>query len=356
MSEVRGDTMLDDEDDMVPSPEISYVSDTEPGISRRRSGRGFTYLYPDGTKVSDSAEIERIRKLVIPPAYSQVWISIDPNSHLQATGRDARGRKQYRYHPAWSASRDEAKFDTLFSFASALPKIRESIDRDLRLRKPGLDKVTASVVWLLDNLLIRVGNATYARDNGSYGLTTLRNKHLTIEGGTLHFHFKGKSGKEWKLRHNDRRITRAISSIQELPGQQLFQYLDDDGKRHAVTSNDVNAYIREASGDAFTSRQFRTWGATKHAATAFASLALPETKREKLLAVNSVIDQVAARLVNTRSVCRKSYIHPRVFTDFEAGLLADAMKKPPNDSAATDWFSDEEARVYAWLESTASGR
>ena len=278
----------------------SSISQISTAALRRRLGkRAFLYFDAGGQRITDRAELARIAALAIPPAYTDVLISADPNSHLQATGRDAKGRKQYRYHPDWSAERDKAKFALLPDFAARLPNIREKVDTDLRLRKPGMDKALATVVWLLDNLYIRVGNTTYAEANGSYGLTTLRNRHVKIDGSSVHFNFKGKSGKEWRLSYSDRRITKAIRMLQELPGQQLFQYLDEDGNRRPIRSQDVNAYIREACGADFSSRQFRTWGATRMAAIALASIAPGPSQRQRKRQINDIIDTIAARLVNS---------------------------------------------------------
>lgn len=330
--------------------ELVYLSNLEGGISRKPGKRAFRYYDADGQRITDRDELDRIAALAIPPAYTDVLISVDPNSHLQATGRDARGRKQYRYHPEWSAERGKTKFAQLPDFAARLPKIREKVDTDLRLRKPGMGKALATIVWLLDNLYIRVGNATYVEENGSYGLTTLRNRHVKIEGSSVHFNFKGKSGKEWRLTHRDPRITKAIRMLQELPGQQLFQYLDEDGQRHAIRSQDVNAYIREASGADFSSRQFRTWGATRMAAKALAAIEPGQSQRQLKRQINDVVDSVAARLVNTRAVCRSSYIHPKVFEDFEIGALAGLMKmRPSRSETLTRWMDDDEIRVQRWL-------
>lgn len=330
--------------------ELVYLSNLQGGITRKPGKRAFLYYDGDGRRIEDRSELDRIAALAIPPAYTDVLISVDPHSHLQATGRDARGRKQYRYHPDWSAERGRTKFAQLPDFAARLPKIREKVDTDLRLRKPGMYKALATVVWLLDNLYIRVGNAHYAEENGSYGLTTLRNRHVKIEGSSVHFNFKGKSGKEWRLSHSDRRITKAIRMLQELPGQQLFQYLDEDGGRHSIRSQDVNAYIRDAAGADFSSRQFRTWGATRMAAIALASIEPGPSQRQVKRQINDVVDAVAERLVNTRAVCRSSYIHPKVFGDFESGELANLMKmRPSRSETLTRWMDEDEIRVQRWL-------
>lgn len=330
---------------------LVFVAGLEAGIARREGRRGFLYYDANGRRLTDSAEIERITALAIPPAYTQVLISADPNSYLQATGRDARGRKQYRYHPEWTAERGRNKFDRLAEFGQALPAIRQRVDTDLRLRSPTMDKALATVVWLLDNLFIRVGNAAYAAENASYGLTTLRNRHVTITGSNVHFRFKGKSGKEWRLSHGDRRITRAIRMLQELPGQQLFQYIDEAGLCHPIRSQDVNAYIRQAAGTDFSSRQFRTWGATRMAATGLAAMEPAQTPRARKIQINEVIDTVAARLVNTRAVCRASYIHPQVFEDFESGTLGRLRTmRPSRSERLRQWMEQDEISVMRWLQ------
>ncbi len=330
--------------------DLLYIEGLESGITRKAGKSGFLYYDENGKRITAHDVISRISALAIPPAYTDVIISPEPRSHLQATGRDAKGRKQYRYHADWSDERGKAKFAQLPAFAASLPKIRERVDADLRLRKLGMDKALATVVWLLDNLFIRVGNATYAQENGSYGLTTLRNRHVKIEGSSVHFNFKGKSGKEWRLSHSDRRITRAIRMLQELPGQHLFQYLDEEGARHAIRSQDVNAYIRDASDGAFSSRQFRTWGATRMAATALAAVEPASSQHQRTRQVNEVIDSVAARLVNTRAVCRSSYIHPKVFDDFETNDLSGLLKmRASRSETLTRWMEDDEIRVLRWL-------
>lgn len=329
---------------------LVYVANLENGIRRERDGDGFRYFAANGRRITSEKELARIASLAIPPAYEDVRISPDPNSHLQATGRDARGRKQYRYHPAWSDHRGEAKFSLLPAFAAALPDIRERVDTDLRRRNPNRDKALATVVWLLDNLFIRVGNETYAQENGSYGLTTLRNRHVNLEGQEVRFRFRGKSGKEWRLSYRDRRIANAIRRLQELPGQNLFQYLDEDGVLQTVRSQDVNAYIREAASDEFSSRQFRTWAATRLAATALSAMTAEESQRGRTRQINRVVDDIAGRLMNTRAVCRASYIHPKVFEDFESGTLAGlgSIRLSSNARAAL-WMDDDERRVLRWL-------
>ncbi|WP_425523773.1 DNA topoisomerase IB [Rhizobium setariae] len=334
---------------------LVYVSSLEGGVSRRLGKRGFLYYAADGRRITDPAELKRFAALAVPPAYSDVVISSNPNSHLQAVGVDARGRKQYRYHPDWSSERGRAKFEKLVQFAERLPEIRERVDNDLRSRMPTYEKALATVVHLLDNLYIRVGNSTYAAANGSFGLTTLRNRHLKIEGSVMHFRFKGKSGKEWRVSHTDRRLAGAIKRIQELPGQNLFQYLDEDGAHHQIKSQDVNEYIRTASGSDFTSRQFRTWGATCMAAFSLAEIEAAASKRDRARQINAVVDAVAAKLVNTRSVCRSSYIHPKVFEEFEAGRLPALIRMGKTRSTRLlDWMNEDEICVLRWLEAAAN--
>lgn len=310
-----------------PTSGLIYVSDQAPGIRRLRCGKGFIYRYASGRRVSDTRILQRIRKLAIPPAYRNVWICLDARGHLQATGRDARGRKQYRYHPAWRGFRDKGKFDNLVAFGKALPGIRRRVRHDLAL--PGLprEKVIATVVALLDKTLIRVGNENYVQENGSYGLTTLRSRHLKREPGGLRFVFKGKSGIEREVALDDRRLARIIRSIHKLPGQILFQYLDDSGARQPIDSNAVNQYLRDAAssehGDAFSAKDFRTWGATLLATGLLGKQALPEHGgvRARQRMVNDVIKEVAAVMGNTPTVCRSSYIDPEVIDGWLEGDL-----------------------------------
>jgi DNA topoisomerase-1 len=335
---------------------LIYVPGLETGITRRIGKKGFLYYRPDGRRITEAPEIARLNALAIPPAYTEVVISTNPFSHLQAIGTDARGRRQYRYHPDWHAERGKAKFERLVDFADRLPDLRERVDVDLRSRGLNMDKALATVVWMLDNLYIRVGNAAYAEANKSYGLTTLRSRHVRVEGGNIKFRFKGKSGREWNLAHSDRRIANVVRKLQELPGQHLFQYVLDDGGRRQVSSHDVNAYIREVTGEDFSSRQFRTWGATCMAVDALSTLDAAATKRELARQLNEAIDSVAARLVNTRSVCRSSYIHPAVFEDFEAGRLREIIKLKSKSERLLQWMDDEEVRVLRWLKKRAAPR
>jgi DNA topoisomerase I len=303
---------------------LIYVSDTEPGIRRLRAGKGFRYLTPENRRLAAAKELKRIAGLAIPPAYRDVWISMEARGHLQATGRDARGRKQYRYHPEWRQLRDSAKFDRMVAFGEALPKLRRKLGRDLRL--PGLprEKVLAVVVSILDATRVRIGNSEYARDNNSFGLTTLRNRHVSfIRDGRAILNFRGKGGVQHEVHIGDRRIAQIMRRCQEIPGQHLFQYVSDDGQRCPIDSGQVNDYLREAMGDDFTAKDFRTWGATMHAITLLARTPLPEQPSERALkgAIAAVVKQVAAILRNTPAVCRKSYINPAVFDSWRSGLI-----------------------------------
>ena len=302
-------------------PGCVYGSDDEPGIRRKRCGTGFTYRNPDGTTLRDKAELERIRKLAIPPAWTDVWISAQANTHLQATGRDQKGRKQYRYHPAFSMSREAAKFEHLMEFAEALPVIRERTAEHLRLHGLPREKVLAAVVRLLETTLIRIGNDRYAKANRSFGLTTLRSRHVDVKGQAVRFDFTGKSGKTWRLKLSDRRLAGIIRRCQELPGQRLFQYVDEDGHRQSVDSADVNAYLREITGRDVTAKDFRTWAGTVLAAMALAETGRAETKKATKSALRQAIERVAAKLGNTPAICRKSYVHPEVVSAFEEGAL-----------------------------------
>lgn len=336
---------------------LVYLSRIEAGITRKEGRNGFLYYGPDGKRITDKAELARLASLAIPPAYTDVVISADPRSHLQAIGTDARGRRQYRYHPDWHAERGRAKFERLAAFGEALPDIRARVDQDLRQRGLGMEKALATIVWMLDNLYIRIGNAAYARENGSFGITTLRNRHVKIEGSSILFKFKGKSGKEWKLAHSDRRIANVVRKLQELPGQHLFQYQDEDGHYRPLTSQDVNDYIREAAGEDFTSRQFRTWGATCLAASTLSRVVCGPSERARKQQLNGVIDAVAARLVNTRAVCRSSYIHPAVLESFNEGALDTMCQlRLSRSKRLREWLDEEEIRVLCWLKRLGAQR
>lgn len=330
--------------------ELTYASDSEPGIRRRKTGRGFTYVAPDGSRVTDAVLRARIRRLAIPPAWEDVWISTRSDGHIQATGRDQRGRKQYRYHPEWMSLRDETKFSSLLAFAGALPKLRQQVNSDLSRRGVPMERAVASVVWLLDRTMIRIGNVAYRRQNNSFGLTTLENRHISIEGASLRFSFVGKSGQEWKLNVSDRRIARIIRAIQELPGQHLFQYLDHEGTRRPVHSHDVNNYIRMHAGKGFSSKHFRTWGATCAAAMLLSGEETPASKRMLASRLNKTIDLVARRLRNTRAVCRQCYIHPAVIESWQEGRLVPEMAEiRRRHRRVLKGFDEEESAVLRWL-------
>ena len=300
---------------------LEYVNDGEPGIRRQRRGTGFTYLDSNGKTVRDRYDLARIRSLAIPPAWIDVWICGSEHGHLQATGRDAKGRKQYRYHVDFIAVRDSAKYERLVEFAKALPAVREDIDAQMAL--PGLprEKVLATIVHLLDSTLIRVGNDAYARDNDSYGITTLRNGHVKIAGAELRFQFKGKSGKTWRLTLRDRRVARIIRSCQDVPGQHLFQYLDENGNALRVTSTDVNDYLRSLTGREVTAKDFRTWAGTVLAANLLHEIGRPDSATAAKRQIREALHQVAARLGNTVAICRKCYVHPSVLEAYTGGAL-----------------------------------
>ena len=311
---------------------LRYVCDDRRGIRREMGPLGFRYRGADGKLIRSAAELKRIRTLAIPPAWTDVWICADPRGHLQATGRDARGRKQYRYHNDWRASRDETKFDRMQAFAAALPGIRKQTEADLA--RPGLprEKVLATVVQLLEKSLIRVGNDEYAKANRSFGLTTLRSQHVDVRGATIKFQFRGKSGVHHSVDVNDRRIARIVKQCRDLPGQDLFQYIDDEGHHQDVTSQDVNAYLKEITGEDFTAKDFRTWGGTVLAAVALREIQPGASMTQAKKNVLQAIEAVAGMLGNTRAVCRKSYIHPAIVDSCMDGSIAQAVR--PRSSGA----------------------
>ncbi len=334
--------------------ELVYVDQNGPGCRRRRAGRSFAYYDEDNKLIRDPATLKRIRSLAIPPAYKDVWISPIPEGHIQASGRDARGRKQYRYHKLWSEMSDAAKFDRMVQFARGLPRLRELLATDLRGPGLSLRRVLATVVRLLESTLIRVGNDEYARQNQSFGLTTLDGSHVAVDGAKLRFEFKGKSGKLWRLSVSDRRIARIIRECQELPGQRLFQYVDERGARLAITSADVNAYLRELSGQEITAKDFRTWAGTWRAATALAKAPTFKTAAEAKRIVGAIIGAVAAKLGNTPTVCRKSYVHPEVVAAFLRGEL-DLPTVAGAERAQYELTLEEES-VLTFLENVSTAR
>lgn len=291
---------------------LQYVSDTRPGYRRRAKGKDFEYFDSEGKPIREEQRLLRIKRLAIPPAWTKVWICPSPNGHIQATGRDARGRKQYRYHERWREVRDENKFGRLAQFAKALPNIRRRVAQDLKL--PGLpcQKVLAIIVWLLERTFIRIGNEEYARDNKSFGLTTMKNRHVKVRGAQVRFRFRGKGGKDHEVDITDRKVAKAIAKCQDLPGQDLFQYLDEDGKVREVTSQDVNEYLGQIGGEDFTAKDFRTWGGTLLAAIALSKQEEFETKKQAKSNIKTAICAVAELLGNTPAVCRKCYVHPMV--------------------------------------------
>ena len=341
-----------DPKDAAESAGLSYVNDDEPGIARHRVGKNFTYKAADGTRVNDQATLDRIRHLAIPPAYKDVWICSDPNGHLQATGRDDKGRKQYRYHPKFREVRESAKFEHVTSFAAALPDIRAKVATDIAKRGLPREKVLATIVHLLESTLIRVGNEDYVKQNESYGLTTLRNAHVHVHGADLKFEFKGKSNKQWRLGIKDRRVAKIVRACQELPGQHLFQYVDHDGHRHAVTSHDVNGYLHEISGRDITAKDFRTWAGTVMAALALREFETVDSDAKAKKNVRAAIERVSAKLGNTATICRKCYVHPEVLNSYMSGNLLLEIKQEVDaelrDNLAA--LSPEEAAVLALLE------
>lgn len=302
--------------------DLHYVDDTLPGITRKKLRGKFQYFDAAGHRIADQEEIQRINALAVPPAYTDVWICADPCGHLQATGRDTRGRKQYRYHPHWREVRDGDKYSRLRDFGLALPKLRKQLEALLAAPGFSRDKVMATVITLLDATLIRVGNTQYARDNRSYGLTTLRDRHVEINGSAILFQFRGKSGIEHQITVRDRRLARIVKRCQEIPGQNLFQYLDEEGLRHTVTSADVNAYLKTLTGADFTAKDYRTWAGSALALSVLRELAWqPESEAKRH--VVEMVKSVARQLGNTPAVCRKCYIHPAVLEGFPLGRLAE---------------------------------
>jgi DNA topoisomerase-1 len=313
---------------------LRHASDEQPGITRRRRGKGFGYL-EGRTPVRDEATLSRIRALAIPPAWTQVWISPDPAGHVQATGRDARGRKQYRYHAKWRAVRDEAKYHRLVAFCAVLPRLRTTVEQDLACRCLCKRKVLATVIALMERAQLRVGNDEYTRQNGSYGATTLRDRHAKITGNTLELAYRGKSGVARRIRLTDRRLARIVRSCRDLPGQRLFQYVEA-GEIKPVTSTDVNDYLREITGGPFTAKDYRTWAATLGATLLLCALEAPGTARECKRGITATLATVAERLGHTPAVCRASYIHPRVLDDFATGRLATIARQIRRRAATTE--------------------
>ena len=326
--------MTEPQDDAIAAARaagLRYTPSNGPGIRRRRAGRGWTFTDAGGAVIRDPDELRRIRALVIPPAWTDVWINPNPRGHIQATGRDARGRKQYRYHAKWQATRDETKFERMVAFGRALPGVRERVAADLSLHGLPREKTLATVVRLLDESLIRVGNEEYARENNSFGLTTLRDDHVDVSGATMHFVFRGKSGKLHEIDVRDRRVARVVRRMQDLPGQPLFQYLDEAREPRTIDSGDVNEYLQEIARDEFTAKDFRTWAGTVFAARLLRGLGPAETVAARTANIIAAVDAVAARLGNTRAVCRSSYIHPAVLAGYESSALCDFVCSRSSD-------------------------
>ncbi len=320
---------------------VHYLKTMCPGISRRKTGKSFTYYDAAGKKIENAEELGRIKALVIPPAWKDVWISPYPNSHLQATGIDARGRKQYRYHPEWSKRQSETKFSKLTSFAKMLPVLRSEMEMHLRQKGIHKDKIIALVIDLMSKSYIRIGNATYARENGSYGLTTLRNKHVDIHGDTIRFVFVGKEGVHQDIELHDKRLARIVKSCRDIPGQALFQYFDHEGNRHSIESGDVNQFIHEVCGSGFSAKDFRTWAGTFHAFKLLSQMPVPQTENQFKHVVAEVAKSVSKVLGNTSTVCRKYYIHPVLFDTFKTGDLSEFYKTHTADNQPDDETVEE---------------
>ena len=342
----------------IADPELSakeaglrYVHDDRPGITRHKAGRGFFYRDPCGQRITDKRVLERITRLAIPPAWTDVWICPSTNGHLQATGRDAKGRKQYRYHPKWREVRDENKYEHMIAFGRALPGIRARVDGDLRKQGLPREKVLAAIVRLLETTLIRIGNDRYAKENDSFGLTTMRDRHVDVEGSTAVFSFRGKAGVEHEVELHDRRLARIIKRCQDLPGQDLFQYLDEDGERQTVRSEDVNAYLREVSGQDFTAKDFRTWAGTVLAAEALAGFESVDSEVGNKQNVVRAIEAVSARLGNTPTICRQCYVHPAVIDAYLAGETVSTIRQRADEELAGNLgaLPPEEAAVLMLL-------
>jgi DNA topoisomerase-1 len=345
-----------DPKDAAESAGLKYVSDTRPGIRRRKSGKGFTYLRADGSKLSEPPLLRRLKALAIPPAWTDVWISPVADGHIQATGRDAKGRKQYRYHPRFREVRESTKYEHVMAFADALPRIREKVREHMALRGLPREKVLATVVHLLETTLIRVGNDDYAKQNNSYGLTTLKNRHVAVNGNEVRFRFTGKSGKQWSLRVRDRRVAKILRACQELPGQELVQYIDEDGQPQDVTSGDVNAYLREITGAEITAKDFRTWAGRVLAAMALNEMESFDSAAQAKRNLRTAIEKVAARLGDTPTICRKCRVHPDVLSSYMDGNLLLEIKGEVEGELrdALAGLKPEEAAVLAMLRSRLS--
>jgi DNA topoisomerase-1 len=329
-----------------------YVTDGLPGITRKKAGKGWAFYRRSGKRIADAKERKRILSLVIPPAWTDVWVCTNPKDHIQVTGRDAKGRKQYRYHPDYREARDRSKFKRIFELSEVLPSIREQAENDLRAPELSRRQILATAVMLLDKTLIRVGNEEYSRENKHYGLTTLRSKHVEVEGAKLRFSFQGKSGIQHALSVTDKRVARIIQREQDLPGYELFQYLDEQGK-HTITSDDVNGYLQKLAGRHVTAKDFRTWGGTMLAGVKLREMGPVDTKRQATLNINTAIDAVAERLGNTRTVCKNYYVHPALIEAYLNGRTAppsvDLPKKKNRRSQPVAALRRDEVAILQFL-------
>jgi DNA topoisomerase-1 len=337
---------------------LRYVSDTRPGIRRKKVGKGFAYIRSDGSKLTDASVLSRIKSLAIPPAWTDVWISPWADGHVQATGRDAKGRKQYRYHPRFREIRESTKYEHVVAFADALPGIRNTVREHMALRGLPREKVLATVVHLLETTLIRIGNDDYAKQNNSYGITTLKNQHVAVAGNEVRFRFAGKSGKQWSLRIRDRRIAKIIKACQDLPGQELLQYVDEQGNVQDVTSSDVNAYLKEITGRDITAKDFRTWAGTVLAAMALSEMQSFDNGAQAKRNLRSAIEKVAARLGNTPTICRKCYVHPEVLNSYlDRNLVVEIKSEIESElREVLPGLKPEEAAVLAMLRGRLAGQ
>jgi DNA topoisomerase-1 len=348
---VQLDMTRPDPEESARAAGLRYTTDTVPGIQRIRNGSSFRYIGPDKKVVRNSADLQRIKSLVIPPAWTEVWISPDPRGHLQATGRDARGRKQYRYHPRWREVRDDTKYHRMIAFAQALATIRRRTCEDMARPRLTKEKVLAAVVQLLEKTLIRVGNDEYAKQNHSFGLTTMRDGHVAVNGGRVRFAFRGKSGVEHEIDLNDRRLARIVKACRDIPGYDLFQYYDENGDRQSIGSADVNAYLQEITGKDFTSKDFRTWAGTVLAAQLLRDFERFESDAQAKRNIVQAVESVAKRLGNTKAVCRKCYIHPAVFDAYlDGSMLKTVAQRARKAARKIEDLSEGEAAVLGLLE------
>ena len=335
---VAGLKIVSDPIDAAEEAGLRYVSDDQPGYTRRVKGDDFDYFDTQGKLIRDEQRLLRVKRLAIPPAYTSVWICPSPNGHIQATGRDARGRKQYRYHERWREVREENKYDRMVAFGDALPKIRRRVNKDLALPSLPRNKVLATVVQLLERTFIRVGNEAYARENKSFGLTTMQDRHVDVKGSQLRFRFRGKRGIKHQIDLTDRRIAKIVSKFQDLPGQELFQYVDDEGEVRDITSQDVNDYLREVTGQDFTAKDFRTWAGTVLAAMALSVLDPFETKKQARANIKDAIRTVSKLLGNTPVICRKCYVHPAILEAYLNGNSIEGLKQKAEEAVTQNRY------------------